>query len=171
MACTDPDCAGLAESEHIVGLAIAVVVEVVAEFGGWRQRHSRAVELSVHAPTLHESLGLACSDSDRAGFADPREVVDVAIAVVVEVVAELRAGQDLVQAGGPVVILVTELGASLTEADGLSPCGPSVTVLAAARLAVTVEAVVVDAVAVVVSAIADFVTGDAGDTVAAVAAR
>ncbi len=74
-----------------VGLAVAVVVEVVTEFWGRLERRSRAAELPVHPTALHDSLGSAFAESDRAGLAESDQVVDDAIAVVVKVVTEFGA--------------------------------------------------------------------------------
>ena len=170
-AFTESGRAGLAESRQVVDLSVAVVVEVVAGFGGRRKRRGRAAKLPSQTTALQDSLGAAFTDADRAGFADSVEVVGGAVAVVVQSVAELGAGQILVKACSPVVVWVTKLGASMADALVEGVCGPGVAVLGAPRLTITLESVVNLSVTVVVGSVTELVLGDAGDACATVTGR
>ena len=87
-ASTHTGIATLAEAQALVGVAIAVIVDVVAELGAGGPG-LRITDGVVLVAADQDSLCCAGSNADGAGLVEARHVVDLAVAVVVDVIAEL----------------------------------------------------------------------------------
>jgi len=152
-------------AQPLVGSAVAVVVEAVTDIRGGKHL------VLTTTPDVVVAAGLCAREAKTsvAGFGGTvvavsfvarfalavGSVIDGAVAVVVEAVAELRHGELLVLATGPLVLIATELQAAAAEADVLSAHGSFVALHGLTRLALAFVELVGQAVAVVVELIAD----------------
>ena len=161
-------------------MSIAIVVDIVADgvgmaLGGllFRARYHKA---DARAPTPFGLAGLPArlTSADAASrfgagitialsarFAGAIDaIVDSAITIVVEAIADLAAGESLIVASAPTVVLFAVLDAEITKAGALGADGAGVTAPSLALFAIALQAFIDLAIAVVVETIARFLLGE-----------
>src|SRR5439155_420438 len=130
----------------LVDLTVAVVVDAVAGLGAGRARSDRALGAVAGAIADDVALPRARADTNRAGPAERKSVVDDAVAIVVERVAQLgdrhARGDRALHAAAVRGAHVAALARACADANG-------------AALAERREPVVDDTVAVVIATVAE----------------
>jgi hypothetical protein len=91
---THPFEAIIAEAEALVDSAIAVVVDVIAEFGAWSPADGTAGGAFLVATTGGQPCLTAGSNSSKALLCQVEVLVDAAIAVVIVPITPFRCGRD-----------------------------------------------------------------------------
>ncbi len=158
LASADTRLTRIAEAiKVLVGAAVAIVVDVVAGLGAGGAGLGRATDSRTMVCIADPlTLGSACSDPDKTTGRTRGEFVHPAVAVVVDVVADLCLRKDLSFASRPIA-----LGADLLTRDaGTYACsagraGVADSPLSSRACGTAVDALVGAAIAVVVFAVAD----------------
>jgi hypothetical protein len=154
LAGADAFDAGKAEFEVLVGVAIAIVVGSITDLVGRVARSG--IALHTVGGTDFYPLGDAFAYTGTASTPHSGSVINLAVAVVVEAVADLCSGQDLSFAGVPLVFVVASLCSTTAAPSVFGIPRAGIASLTVGAHALAVHAFVGDAVAVVVSAVADF---------------
>jgi hypothetical protein len=137
-----------ADVEAVVGRAVAVLVQAVAaDLGGGAAGGDAALPAGAARAADPDAVALALADADAAGGAEVEAVVELAVAVLVDVVAtDLGGGVagDRVALGGGAAGRADLDAVALAGADAGAAGGADVEAVVGRAVAVLVEAVAAD---------------------------
>jgi hypothetical protein len=169
---------GLASA--VINVSIAIVVEVVTDgigmpfgglfFGAGYHKAEASAPSSFGLADLFTCLtsadafciiGAGITFSLSTGFTGAVDaIIDSAVAVVIEAIADLTAGESLIVALTPTVVGFAVLDAKVTKTRALCADGTGVTASSLALCALTLQAFIDLAIAIVIESIAGFILGE-----------